>query len=113
MLKTVFVVKRSPNMTHDEYVAHYKATHAPLTVAHVEGLEKYVVNFIQPDDADPDRPDVVVEMTWTDLDAFVNIKFGSPEGQQLIADDMALSMGESTPFVVEEHIFKDTTAATS
>jgi uncharacterized protein (TIGR02118 family) len=106
MLKTVFLVKRSPNMTHDEYVEHYLETHAPLTLDHVEGLEKYVVSFITPDESDPDRPDVVVEMYWTDLDAFVNIRFDSAEGQQLITDDMQLSMGESTPFVVEEYVLK-------
>ena len=55
MIKSISLLTRRPELTHEEFVRHWVEIHAPLAHA-VPGVRRYVQNHIQGERTRPDIP---------------------------------------------------------
>ena len=105
MIKSLGLLTRKPELTHEQFVKHWLEIHAPLAHA-VPGVRRYVQNHIIEERTRPDIPtteaaiDGIAEL-WFDDRAAMNLANASPEAKRL-HDDGALFIGHIKSFVIEE-----------
>jgi uncharacterized protein (TIGR02118 family) len=105
MIKSISLLTRRPELTHEQFVRHWVEIHAPLAHA-VPGMRRYVQNHILGTRARPDiqETDVAVDgiaETWFDDSEAMARANASPEAKRL-HDDGALFIGRIKSFIVEE-----------
>lgn len=66
MPKLILFVKRKPGLTHEEFRAHYKSTHAPLAKRSLPHLVRYARNYLAPFPGQPEPPYDCVTEFWFD-----------------------------------------------
>ena len=105
MIKSLSLLTRRPELTHEQFVKHWVEIHAPL--AHnVPGLLRYVQSHIVEERRRPDIPshdvdvDGVAELWYESREAMAKAR-ASPEAKALHADG-ALFIGRIKSYVVEE-----------
>jgi uncharacterized protein (TIGR02118 family) len=105
MIKSLGLLTRRPELTHEQFVKHWLEIHAPLAYA-VPGVRRYVQNHIIEERTRPDIPttevaiDGIAEL-WFDDRTAMNLANASPEAKRL-HDDGALFIGHIKSFVIEE-----------
>ena len=105
MIKSISLLTRRPELTHEQFVRHWVDIHAPLAHA-VPGMRRYVQNHIEGTRVRADIPETEVEVdgiaeTWfDDRDAMARAN-ASAEAKRL-HDDGALFIGRIKSFIVEE-----------
>src|SRR5262249_48497110 len=105
MIKSISLLTRRPELTHEEFMRHWGEIHAPLAHA-VPEVSRYVQNHIQGERTRPDIAttevalDGVAEL-WYDDRAAMERANASPEAKRLY-DDGALFIGGIKTFIVEE-----------
>lgn len=107
MIKSISLLTRRLELTHEEFVRHWIEIHAPLAHA-VPGVRRYVQNHILDERTRPDIPttDVAVDGVaelWYDDRAAMDLANASPEAKRL-HDDGALFIGGIKTFIVEEKV---------
>jgi uncharacterized protein (TIGR02118 family) len=105
MIKSISLLTRRPELTHEQFVRHWVEIHAPLAHA-VPGMRRYVQNHILGTRARPDIPETDVAVdgiaeTWFDDRESMARANASPEAKRL-HDDGALFIGRIKSFIVEE-----------
>jgi len=105
MIKSISLLTRKPELTHQQFVKHWLEIHAPLALA-VPELRRYVQSHIVDERTRPDIPttDVAVDgiaELWYDDRAAMERAVASPEARRLHADG-ALFIGRIKTFIVEE-----------
>jgi uncharacterized protein (TIGR02118 family) len=107
MIKSISLLTRRPELSHDEFVRHWLDVHAPLAHA-VPGVRRYVQNHIRDERHRADIPttevavDGVAEL-WFDDRAAMDRANASPAAKRL-HDDGALFIGSIKTFIVEEQV---------
>jgi len=107
MIKSVGLLTRKKDWTHEQFVKHWIETHAPL--AHkVPGLRRYVQNHIRGERTRADIEATAVEIDgiaelWFDDQAALETASRTPEMKALHADG-ALFIGRIKSYIVEEKI---------
>jgi len=107
MIKSVGLLTRKKDWTHEQFVKHWIETHAPL--AHkVPGLRRYVQNHIRGERTRADIEATAVEIDgiaelWFDDQAALETASRTPEMKALHADG-ALFIGRIKSYIVEERI---------
>jgi uncharacterized protein (TIGR02118 family) len=107
MIKSIGLLTRKDGLTHEDFVKHWLAVHAPLAHA-VPGVRRYVQSHILEERTRPDIPttdveiDGVAELWYDDRDAMAHAN-ASPEAKRLHADG-ALFIGRIKSFIVEEKV---------
>ena len=107
MIKTVGLLTRKNDFTHEQFVKHWVGTHAPL--AHkVPGLRRYVQNHILGERTRADIEATAVEIDgiaelWFDDQAALETASRTPEMKALHADG-ALFIGRIRSYIVEEKV---------
>jgi uncharacterized protein (TIGR02118 family) len=107
MIKSLSLLTRRPELTHDEFVKHWLEIHGPLALK-VPGLRRYVQSHITGERTRPDIPatevdiDGIAETWFDDLDAMARSN-ASPEAKALHTDG-ALFIGRIKSFVTEEKV---------
>jgi len=107
MIKSISLLTRRPELTHEEFVRHWLDIHAPLAHA-VPGVQRYVQNHIEGERRRPDIPttevavDGIAELWYGDRAAMDRAN-ASPEAKRL-HDDGALFIGGIKTFIVEEKV---------
>jgi uncharacterized protein (TIGR02118 family) len=105
-VKLVCPLVRRPDLTHEQFVAHWLERHAPLARRHHPGLTRYVTNVVD-EGLSPDAPplDGIAELSFaTAEDAGAARMFDSPEGERIVRDDIGRFIGQVTPYRVAEHV---------
>ena len=107
MIKSISLLTRRAELTHDEFVRHWVEVHAPLAHA-VPGLLRYVQNHIRDERRRPDIPETAVAVDgvaelWYDDRAAMDRANASPQARSLHADG-ALFIGAIKTFIVEERL---------
>jgi uncharacterized protein (TIGR02118 family) len=107
MIKSISLLTRRSELSHDEFVHHWVEVHAPLAHA-VPGVRRYVQNHIidEPRRADIPTTKVAVDgiaELWYDDRAAMDRGNASPEAKRL-HDDGALFIGGIKSFIVEENV---------
>jgi uncharacterized protein (TIGR02118 family) len=106
MIKSLSLLTRRPELSHEQFVRHWLDIHAPLALA-VPGLRRYVQSHIIDERTRPDiaTTDVAVDgiaETWFDDRAAMERANASLEAKRLHADG-ALFIGRIKTFITEEH----------
>ncbi len=107
MIKSIGLLTRRPELSHDEFVRHWIEIHAPLAHA-VPGVRRYVQNHIieERHRADIRTTDVDIDgiaELWFDDRAAMDLANASAEAKRL-HDDGALFIGRIKSFVIDEKI---------
>ena len=107
MIKSISLLTRKPELTHDQFVKHWLEIHAPLAHA-VPGLKRYVQSHIKDERRRADIPTTEAEVDgiaelWYEDRAAMERANASPEAKRLHADG-ALFIGRIKSFVVEEKV---------
>jgi uncharacterized protein (TIGR02118 family) len=105
MIKSISLLTRRPELTHEQFVRHWTEIHAPLAHA-VPGMRRYVQNHIAGTRARPDIPETQVDVdgiaeAWFDDREAMARANASSEAKRL-HDDGALFIGRIKSFIVEE-----------
>ncbi len=107
MIKTIGLLTRKSDWTHERFVRHWVDTHAPLALK-VPGLRRYVQNHIRGERTRADIQATAVEIDgiaelWFDDQAALEAAARTPEMKALHADG-ALFIGRIKSWVVEEKV---------
>ena len=105
MIKSISLLTRRPELTHEEFVRHWIEIHAPIAHA-VPGMRRYVQNHIVETRTRPDIPETMVDVdgiaeTWFDDREAMDRANASPEAKRL-HDDGALFIGRIKSFTIDE-----------
>ena len=105
MIKSISLLTRRKELTHEQFVRHWVEIHAPLAHA-VPGMRRYVQNHIQGTRTRPDIIETEVDVdciaeTWFDDREAMTRANASPEAKRL-HDDGARFIGRIKSFIVEE-----------
>ncbi len=105
MIKVLGLLTRRPELTHQQFVKHWREIHAPLAHA-VPGIRRYVQSHIVGARTRPDIPETEVEVDgiaelWYDDEAALQRAAASPEMKRL-TDDGALFIGRIKSYIIEE-----------
>ena len=107
MIKSLSLLTRRPELSHEQFVRHWVEIHAPLAHA-VPGVRRYVQNHIVDERrrADISATEVAVDGVaelWFDDQAAMERANASPEAKRL-HDDGALFIGGIKTFIIEEKV---------
>jgi uncharacterized protein (TIGR02118 family) len=98
MHKTIILLMRRTDLSHEEFVSWWLDSHAPLA-RQLPGLRKAVFNVIdQPGDG---QPDGVSELWFDSIDDFT-AAYESEIGKAVVADSLA-NVSSRQRFFVEEN----------
>jgi len=101
--KLVFLFRRKPGASREDYFRHYITNHSPLGLKHQQGLSAFTVNLLE----SLAEFDVMTEI-WTPVIAeFFGAGKQRSEGEELIVQDHMSFMGPQDTFAVEERIVRD------
>jgi hypothetical protein len=102
-IKLIGLLRRKEGLTHEQFVDHWLHVHVPLVFKHVLGIGRYVTNVIEgavvPGGAEIDG---IVEVHYTEPRTF-----DSPEGERIMADDVASFLSTPNRHLVGEYTFRD------
>lgn len=102
-IKMFCPLRRRPDLTHEQFVAHWQTVHVPLALTHHPHMIRYVTNIVD-ERLSPGAPE------W---DGFAEITidpthplFGSPDGERIVREDIARFIGHTFPYFVAEYVQK-------
>jgi uncharacterized protein (TIGR02118 family) len=106
MFKAMYLVKRKPGMSYDDYAKHQMEVHAPL--AHrLPGMRRYHVDLLRPIDGQ-DQPFDAIVSVWYDSAEAQDAALASPEGQKALADIPELADPDSMVVVAADTVMDKT-----
>ena len=95
-LELIPFVCRAPDLTRDEFAAHWSDIHGPLVPVHHPGVARYVQNVvIRPLTADAPELDGIAQLYFRTAHDLHERFFDSDEGRRVIADDGSLFLDRS------------------
>ena len=100
-------VRRRPDLTHEQFAAHWLGVHAPLALAHHPGLTKYVTNVVdQRLGAGAPEWDGFAELHFASDEDRRTRMFATPDSERIIREDMARFIGLTNGYMVAEWVQK-------
>jgi len=103
MVKLVFLCRRRPELTHEQYVDMLLREHVPLALAHHPTLRRYVVNIVDSTRGPAPALDSIGELWFDSLADYRERLYGSAEGERIIGRDVARFLGAAAAFATTEH----------
>lgn len=103
MEKLVFVFRRKPEATREDFFAHYLDNHSPLGLRVVKGLAGYTVNHLSTEA----EFDAVTEIWTPSAAAFTGGPPQDDEGSRAIIADHVSFMGPQDSYQVDERVVRD------
>ena len=102
MVKLIFLCRRRPDLTHDQYVERVLQGHVPLALRHHPTMRGYVVNAVENTGAGLEALDSIAELSFDSLDDFQERLYDSDDGRATIERDVAGFMGSADAYVTHE-----------
>ena len=102
MVKLIFLCRRRPDLTHEQYVERVLRGHVPLALRHHPTMRGYVVNVVEEAGAGLEPLDSIAELTFDSLGDFQERLYDSPDGRAVIERDVAGFMGSADAYVTHE-----------
>jgi uncharacterized protein (TIGR02118 family) len=94
----VALMRRTPDLTHDEFADHWTTRHAPLALERHEALYDYTQNVVTATlTPDTDEIDGIAELGFATREEFETRFYDSDEGRAAIADDVRRFMAGPGP----------------
>lgn len=110
MVKLVFLCRRREGLSHDEYVRRLLEGHVPLALRHHPTLRRYVVNVVEGTRGPAPPLDSIGELWFDSLADWRERLYDSPEGERVIARDVAGFLGGADAYVTTEHVQREPAA---
>ena len=105
MLKLIFLCRRRPEITHEQYTAFVLEGHAPLALKHHPTLLRYVINIAEDSPSGGPEIDSLPALYFASLEDFNERLYDSPEGQEIIRRDVARFMtGGADTYATTEYV---------
>lgn len=105
MIKQIFLVKRRPDLTFDQFKKHYLEVHAPLVIGSLPEIRKYVVNFALQRGKET-LYDAVTELYWPDVETIIRIAKSTSFNNVIAEDEKNFSARLGRVLLTEEMIQK-------
>lgn len=101
----ICLLKRKGDMSHDQFMQHWRSVHGPLAVG-ISSIRRYVQSSIREEQSRSDIPDIVAEIDgiaelWFDDYEAMTTSANDPAMQRLLADG-ATFIGEIKTVIVDE-----------
>jgi uncharacterized protein (TIGR02118 family) len=94
----VALMRRKPELTHDEFAEHWTTRHAPLALERHEALYDYTQNVVAAAlTPDTDAIDGIAELGFATREEFETRFYDSDEGRAAIAEDVRRFMAGPGP----------------
>lgn len=101
--KMLSPLRRLDGLTHEQFVEHWRGEHARLALKHVLGIGRYVNNVVvAPVTAGAPEFDGMVEVHYLE-----KRRFDSPEGQEILAADVAKFLSPPPRNFVGEYVLRE------
>src|SRR3989449_9991690 len=104
MVKLVFLCRRRPDLTHEQYVARLLEGHVPLALHHHPTLRRYVVNVVEGTRGPAPPLDSIGELWFETLADYRERLYDSPEGARAVAHDVAGFLGGASAYLPTQHV---------
>ncbi len=107
MVTLVFLCRRRPDLTHARYAELLLGGHVPLALRHHPTLRGYVVNVVETTPPGAPELDSIGALTFDRLEDFHERLYDSPQGERIIARDVARFMGGADAYVTTTYVQRD------
>lgn len=104
MVKLVFLCRRRPDLTHEQYVDMLLGGHVPLALAHHPTLRRYVVNIVESTRGPAPALDSIGELWFDSLVDYRDRLYDSAEGERIIGRDVSRFLGAAAAYATTEHV---------
>jgi hypothetical protein len=105
LLKIVFLCRRRPEITHEQYAAIVLEGHAPLALKHHPTLLRYVINIAESSPHGAPELDSLPALYFASLEDFRERLYDSPDGQEIIRRDVDRFMaGGADTYATTEYV---------
>ena len=110
MIRTLALIVRRPDVSREDFRAHYEEVHAPLALPHMTGLVHYLRNHVC-EEVNGCQPgfDVMTEFTYSsaeDVKHIFNV-LQSPEGEPILRDELSfMDKPRNTFFAIGEPVLR-------
>ena len=105
MLKVIFLCRRRPDFTREQYAAFVLEGHAPLALEHHPTLLRYVINIAEGTPPGGPEIDSLLALYFASLEDFRERLYDSHEGQEIIRRDLARFMtGGADTYLTTEYV---------
>jgi len=108
MVKQIFLVKKKPGMTFDDFRKYYLGVHAPLVKKSFPEIRKYVVNFALQRGKET-LYDAITEIYWDDVETIIRAAKSGTYQKTIGPDEKNFSAGAGLVILTEETIQKELT----
>ena len=113
MIKMMFLCRRRPDITHEQFAERVLRGHVPLALQHHQTLRRYVMNVAEGTPEGGEELDSLPALYFDSLGDFTDRLYDSPEGEAIIHTDVATFMGGADVYATSEHVLKDATPPAS
>ena len=106
-MKLVVICFRRQGWSRGEFRRYFQDVHGPLAMA-IPHVQRYVQNFVIPDETEGDPPwDAIIEFWFADRASY-DAAWNSPEAQRAVADNLnCMDMARTGWSLVEEVRLRD------
>src|SRR5689334_17150746 len=104
MVKLVFLCRRRPDVTREQYVERLLGGHVPLALRHHPTLRRYVVNIVVGTRGTVREIDSIGELWFDSMADYREQLYDGPEGERVIARDVAGFLGGADAYATVEHV---------
>lgn len=112
-MKMVFLCRRQPELTRERYAELLLDGHVPLALRHHPTMRRYVVNVVETSVGDAPDLDSVGELWFDTIEDFRERLYDSPEGERIIARDVAGFLASADGYATLEHVQREPPRAPS
>ncbi len=110
MLKIIFLCRRRPDITREQYAAFVLEGHAPLALKHHPSLLRYVINIAEGTPPGGPEIDSLPALYFASMEDFRERLYDSPEGKEIIRRDVARFMtGGADAYATTEYVQRGST----
>src|SRR5262249_10909027 len=102
MVKLVFLCRRRPDISHEDYAERLLRGHVPIALAHHPTLRRYVVNIVEESCGSAPALDSIGELWFDSLADCRERLYAWAEGARLVARDVAGFLGGAHAYVAAE-----------
>jgi hypothetical protein len=106
MVKAVFLCRRRAGLTHAEYVRRLLGGHVPLALRHHPTMRRYVVHVVEEALGAAPALDSIGVLGFDSLDDYRDRLYDSPDGEAVVARDVAGFLGGADAYATREHVLR-------
>jgi hypothetical protein len=112
VVKLLFLCRRRPGLTRQEYARRVLEGHVPLALRHHPTLRRYAVNIAEEAPAPVPPIDGIAALWFDSLADYTERLYDSPEGEEIVRRDVEGFLGGADASATTEIVHRDELGAT-